>query len=395
MKRLFLTKLSVFLLIFTSCSKDSNGSTDTNTPKTFSELTITTIQPIISTDNLSFSSGGNLSFTLNFEYGICYNNIGNPTINDSFQNAYQLSGNTYNSSVSNLTFGATYYVKAYAKDYSTGQIKYGNELSIQIPFSLTTGIVKEITSTGFKVDVLVGTPLSSNTQRGICYSTSQNPTVNNQKIADATYGSGTYTISVDNLGFSPTYFVTKGTTYYLRSYVNINGNYYYGNQVSFKVAGYTGGSGGVVFYDKGEITNGWRYLEAAPSRFVYNSDVNWFFKWNNCSSNTFINGLSTDIGTGYENTYIIKPLCNYTDTAAAMSVTSLNGKNDWFLPSLDELKALYKAKYVSSIYYNDVYDIISSSQLSNNTNYSVDFSNGNTSSMFKNSSGRFWQVRRF
>jgi hypothetical protein len=395
MKRFFLTILSTSLLFFASCSKDNNSSTDTIAPKTFNELTITTIQPIISANNLSFASGGNLSFTLNFEYGICYNTIGNPTLNDNFQSSYQLSGNIYDCVVSNLTFGATYYVKAYARDFSTGQIKYGNELSIQIPFSLTTGIVKEITSTGFKVDVLVGTPLSSNTERGVCYSTSQNPTISNEKIPDATYGSGIYSISVDNLGISPNYYVTKGTTYYLKSYVYINGSYYYGNQVSFKVAGYTGGSGGIVFYDKGEITNGWRYLEAAPSHFVYNSDVNWFFSWNNCSSTSFISSLSTNIGTGYENTYILKPLCNYTNNAAAMSVTSLNGKSDWFLPSLDELKALYKAKYVSSIHYNDVYTIISSSQLSNNTNYGVDFSNGNTTSMFKTAYGRFWQVRRF
>lgn len=395
MKSNFLIILSIVPLFFTSCSKDSNGSTDASTPKTFSELTITTIQPLISSNNLSFTSGGNLSFQLNFDYGICYNTTGNPTLNDNTQSSYQLSGNSYDCLVSNLTFGATYYVKAYARDYSSGQIKYGNELSIQIPFSLTTGIVKEITSTGFKVDVIVGTPLSSNTERGICYSTSQNPTVNNREIPDATYGAGPFSISVDNVGISPNYYVTKGTTYYLRSYIYINGNYYYGNQVSFKVAGYTGGSGGVVFYDKGETTNGWRYLEAAPNHYIYNNNINWFFSWNNCSSNTFINGLSTDIGTGYENTYIIKPLCNYTDTAAAMSTNSLNGKNDWFLPSLDELKALYKAKYVSAIYYNDVYYLISSSQLSNNTNYCVDFSNGNTTSKFKNSSGRFWQVRRF
>lgn len=29
--------------------------------------------------------------------------------------------------------------------------------------------------------------------------------------------------------------------------------------------GDTGPAGGIVFYDKGEVTDGWRYLEAAPA----------------------------------------------------------------------------------------------------------------------------------
>ena len=76
-------------------------------------------------------------------------------------------------------------------------------------------------------------------------------------------------------------------------------------------------------------------------------------------------------------------------------IKELNGFNDWFLPSLEELKQLYKAKYAGVISYNGFYTLISSSQQTNSVNYGVDFSNGSTVGMNKNSAGRIWQVRRF
>lgn len=60
------------------------------------------------------------------------------------------------------------------------------------------------------------------TDRGVCWSTSQNPTIKDNKTSDGA-GIGTFTSSVTGL--------MPGTTYYLRAYASINGGATYGNQV--------------------------------------------------------------------------------------------------------------------------------------------------------------------
>ncbi len=384
----------LFLSVFAvSCSKDEGNS------NTFQNASVSTKNSFVASNGVEITTGGSLSVPItdqSYQTGVCYNYTGNPTVNDNLAQNGSSSDVSFDAVIPISNFGGTYYIRAYVMSFNSGEIKYGNQITVTTQQSVTTDIVKEITATGFKVDVTVATALGNNEGRGICFSTSANPTVSNTQISAPTSGSGTFTITVDNNPFSPNYFVSPGVTYYLRSYVNINGQFYYGNQVQFKVCGYTGGSGGIVFYDKGETTNGWRYLESSPYYYVYNNNVNWLFSWNNCNASSFISGLSTAIGTGLENSNILRPLCDFTNNAAAMARSnSLNGFNDWFLPSLEELKQLYKAKYAGVITYNGYYTLISSSQQTNTVNYGVDFSNGNTIGMNKNSSGRIWQVRRF
>jgi hypothetical protein len=100
--------------------------------------------------------------------------------------------------------------------------------------------------------------------------------------------------------------------------------------------GETGPGGGVVFYDKGEKLDGWRYLEATPGDLGE-------AKWG--AYNKYVSGTGTDIGTGQKNTQIIVAFLNQageTGCAAQMcDAYSLNGKDDWFLPSKDELNQMY------------------------------------------------------
>jgi uncharacterized protein (TIGR02145 family) len=64
------------------------------------------------------------------------------------------------------------------------------------------------------------------TTRGVCWSTSPNPTIANSKTADGT-GTGTFTSSITGL--------TAGTTYYIRAYAtNIYAGTAYGNEISFR-----------------------------------------------------------------------------------------------------------------------------------------------------------------
>jgi hypothetical protein len=99
--------------------------------------------------------------------------------------------------------------------------------------------------------------------------------------------------------------------------------------------GDTGPAGGLVFYDKEVVTNGWRYLEAALNDI---GPTQWGVR------DTSVNGTSTAAGTGRANTQRIVPaLEERGEDGAALLCTSLNinGYTGWFLPSQDELNLMY------------------------------------------------------
>ena len=77
---------------------------------------------------------------------------------------------------------------------------------------------------------------TSVTERGICYSTSQNPTTSNTKI---TKGSGTGSFTCNMTG------LTVGTTYYVRAYAKNGKGTAYGDEVSFNTPHPEGAIGGL------------------------------------------------------------------------------------------------------------------------------------------------------
>jgi len=99
-----------------------------------------------------------------------------------------------------------------------------------------------------------------------------------------------------------------------------------------------GPAGGYIFYDKGSYSNGWRYLEAAPASSEFEAE--WGLSGINCP------GTSTGIGTGKANTATIVRLLNANEetgkAAQICDALSINGFDDWFLPSIDELKLMYQ-----------------------------------------------------
>jgi hypothetical protein len=131
--------------------------------------------------------------------------------------------------------------------------------------------------------------------------------------------------------------------------------------------GQRGPAGGIVFYDKGGYSDGWRYLEAAPGDFT--TTLAWALY------DSSISGLGRGIDTGKSNTEkIIAQLeqFNYPQTAAVLCWTlEMNGYRDWFLPSIDELNLLYQNLYKSGrggFNANNVYwSSTSPGWLSNNT----------------------------
>ena len=136
------------------------------------------------------------------------------------------------------------------------------------------------------------------------------------------------------------------TTYYVRAYaINENNISAYGNEVSFTTlsVGQIGPGGGKVFFDKGNSSGGWQYLETAPNDQVspLRADSLLGVSWG-CS------GMSTPVteftvGSGESNTTFIVNECNELNFAAKVCHDLvLGGQNDWFLPSRDEMNLLQK-----------------------------------------------------
>jgi hypothetical protein len=111
--------------------------------------------------------------------------------------------------------------------------------------------------------------------------------------------------------------------------------------VWLSTAGYAvgdiGPAGGVIFYENPRYqTDGWRYLEAAP--FDQSAGARW-----GCFRRAIAGARGTAIGTGKQNTADILAACDDAATAAALCATlTVNGIGGWFLPSRDELAAMYR-----------------------------------------------------
>ncbi len=132
--------------------------------------------------------------------------------------------------------------------------------------------------------------------------------------------------------------------------------------------GKKGPAGGWVFYDKGLYSDGWRYLEVAPD-WLPNEYV--------FGENGWIK-TSTEIGTGYANTMKISSYRDEDVTAAKACLDySVNGYDDWFLPSKDELHAMYLALPWYGGYVNRKKSFWSSSGSISGLACYLDFSNGN------------------
>ena len=157
--------------------------------------------------------------------GVCWSTSQNPTVSGSHTTDGSGTGG-FTSSLTGLTAGTTYYVRAYATN-SVGTA-YGSELSfttaVQLP-TVTTAAVSSITETS----AICGGDVTNNgganvTARGVCWSTSQNPTVSDSHTTDGS-GTGSFTSSLTGL--------TSNTTYYVRAYATSSVGTAYGNELSF------------------------------------------------------------------------------------------------------------------------------------------------------------------
>lgn len=131
----------------------------------------------------------------------------------------------------------------------------------------------------------------------------------------------------------------------------------YESRKVYKV-GDVGPAKGIVFYDKGEYTFGWRYIEVATKDLKDN-------EWG-CLTSAIPNARNTALGTGLYNTaqivnyhnslqnYYINPsICNSTNNGTLLAKDAVKQIQDvyidWFLPSESELELIYKNLYLNNL----------------------------------------------
>lgn len=158
---------------------------------------------------------------------------------------------------------------------------------------------------------------------------------------------------------------------------------------TYKV-GDTGPGGGIIFFvDTSNQYPSFMYLEASPV------DLKDTSVWCSDSSHA-IGGLSeptgVPIGRGLINTNAMLTACNSGAANAAHEYSS-GGKSDWFLPSREELMAMYNNIHTLSSF--SPTDYWSSSQNSDVFAMTVNFGSGNWFSIDKSFSRHVRPIRAF
>ena len=220
MKKTHILKV-LFILIISSllisgCKKDP-------TPPVLSTTVVSDISFTTAKTGGTITSNGGAPVTAR---GICWSTTQNPTIAEIHTTDGVGSG-AFESNLTGLTAGTTYYVRAYA--INSAGTAYGNQVSFT-----TTEITVAILTTAEVTEITLNSALSGGdvtndggapvTARGICWNTIENPTVDNSKTADGD-GTGSFVSTLTEL--------TPGTTYYVRAYATNSVGTAYGNQVSF------------------------------------------------------------------------------------------------------------------------------------------------------------------
>ncbi len=202
------------------------------------DVTFTTIcAPTINTTTVSSiaittaTSGGNVTSDCGSPVtarSVCWDTFNNPTIADPKTIDGSGTG-SFTSNITGLTPGTLYHVRAYATN--AGGTVYGTDVSFStlcLP-SITTTALSSITATtatsGGNVTSDCGSTVVT---RGVCWSTSANPTIADSRTYDGS-GIGSFASNITGL--------TPGTTYHVRAYATNAAGTAYGADVAFTTVG--------------------------------------------------------------------------------------------------------------------------------------------------------------
>jgi len=156
--------------------------------------------------------------------GLCWSTSQTPTIQGSKTTNGTGSG-VFTGAISGLAPGTTYFVRAYATN-SAGT-SYGNEVSFKTQAVLPSIATVDISNLGISTLTTGGNVTNDGgatvTERGICWSTNQTPTIQDSRTSSGT-GVGSFSINISGL--------TPDTKYYFRAFATNSIGTAYGEPVS-------------------------------------------------------------------------------------------------------------------------------------------------------------------
>lgn len=256
--------IAVATIVVIGCQKDPSFDTTEITTKQVTSIT-----------GCSAVSGGEIipgetPPTIS-KRGVCWSTSPEPTINDYTVTHPNGGFGKFTVTMDGLSKNTTYYVRAFAWN-RTGAI-YGEEYSFTTTeLTAPTVTATTVTNVSYTSVTLGGNVTNGNgatvTERGVCWSTSINPTVNNSKQSVGG-GIGTFTTYITGL--------TDGVTYYVRAYAINSVGTTYGEQRTITLKKFPEGCGFIpsefsvsknqkVVFSMGNLqyqasTNTWRFAE--------------------------------------------------------------------------------------------------------------------------------------
>ena len=293
---------------------------------------VTNITPTSATVGGNVTDDGGMTIT---ERGVVYGTSQNPTTSNSKVTSGSGTG-SFACLLTNLQEGTTYYVRAYAKNEkgtSYGEQKSFTTKVYTLP-TVTTSSATNLTSTS----ATIGGNVTSDgavtvTERGVVYSTSQNPTTSNSKVTSGS-GTGSFSVNLTNL--------VVGTTYYVRAYATNEKGTAYGNQVVFTTLE-APIENGHEYVDLG-LSVKWATCNVGASKPEESGD---YFAWGETttkstyswSTYTYCKGSSTSL-TKYNCSSGYGTLDNKTTLELSDDVAAINWGGAWRMPTDAEITEL-------------------------------------------------------
>jgi hypothetical protein len=356
----------------------SNTTLAVNTANVSNSVTLNTMQTATVTVMLSTNDGG----TVNNALVRLTNNDGNPA------HIYQTNATSHVVVIPNVALGTyTIFVNL------TGYISHSNNNLLVNTANISTSVnlvphqtsvvtITVHTHDDQSVDNAVVKLVNNNQDPSMMY---QQGVAGNTAVFDAVVY-GTYTITVSLGGYAS--FVNNVFSVYSSS---IDRSY---TLQGFQIRGLCP-AGGLIFYDKGFFSDGWRYMSAAPVSSEFQAMI----------SSTFQGQLiqaGTGIGDGKINTMLLSNIQNSlgeSGTAILLCVSlNINDFSDWFMPSRDELFQMYSnLKSYNLGAFSDVVYLTSTNGIAgaNGYFYTLNFANGHSSNIYHNRNARVRAIRQF
>ena len=195
-------------------------------------LPLPTVTTEAATNILSTEAWLNGSVIENAEYPVTERGFllaDNEQLTESVQHLADAGGENFHCAVHNLQIATRYYFRAYVR--TALGITYGDVLffdtQAETPVVLTIPVTDITYTTATCGGSVTATGGSDVTSRGVCWSTSQNPTINNDHTPVGN-GMGTFSYMLS--------YLSPNTTYYVRAYATNNLGTAYGSEVTFTTA---------------------------------------------------------------------------------------------------------------------------------------------------------------